>query len=139
MSWPPRSTCGSTVSIMTEPPRPPGAGDADDQTWILIAHFGGAAGALLGAGLAGWIVPLVVLLAKGDQSPVVRAETVKALNFQLLWSIIGVVGWATACFGIGVVVATVAGLIAVVFGVVAGVKASNGEPYDYPLYVRMIK
>src|SRR3954467_15904953 len=101
-------SCGSTVSAMTEPPRPPDdhnpyAGNdpysgstpppgyqpygptQDDRTWILVGHSGGAAGTFLGGGLAGWIVPLIVLLAKGNQSPIVRAESVKALNFQLLW------------------------------------------------------
>ena len=111
----------------------------DDQAWIQVAHFGGAAGALLGAGLAGWIVPLIVLLAKGDHAAVVRAESVKALNFQLLWSMAGVVGWATACFGVGVVIAAVAALIAVVFGAVAGMQASKDQPYDYPMYVRLIR
>ncbi|WP_433301931.1 DUF4870 domain-containing protein [Actinoplanes sp. CA-030573] len=117
---------------------PAGSG-LDDKNWILINHFGGAAGAFLGGGCSGWIVPLIVLLARGNQSPVVRAEAVKALNFQILWSIIALVGWATTCLVIGFIIGPVAWLIAIIFGVIAGVKASNNEPYNYPMTVQIIK
>lgn len=194
-------TCGPTVSAMTEPPRPPGAGNpddhtapsdpyaandpapgsappppppygygtpppgnsqygyapppsdpqygftpqpgyapsADDKTWILITHFGGAAGSLVSTGVLGWIVPLIAMLAKGNQSPAVRAESVKALNFQLLWSIVAFIGWVTFCTGIGIVIFLAAMVISIVFGVIAGVKASNNEPYNYPLTYALIK
>ncbi len=120
---------------------PPGgyAPGNDDKTWILVAHFGGAAGAFLGGGCSGWIAPLVALLAKGNQSPVVRAEAVKALNFQILWSIIAIVGWVLTCIIIGFFVGIAAWAIATIFGIVAGVKANNNEPYNYPMTVSLIK
>jgi uncharacterized protein len=119
----------------------PGGGSVagDDRTWILVAHFGGAAGAFLGGGCAGWIAPLVALLARGPQSPQVRAEAVKALNFQILWSIIALVGWILSCIIIGIFVGFAAMIIGIVFGVIAGVKASNNEPYNYPMTVSIIK
>ena len=116
-----------------------GGQTADDKTWIQIAHFGGALGAFVGGGLGGWIVPLIAMLAKGQQSPAVRAEAVKALNFQIVWSIVTVIGWATSCVVIGFVIIPIAALIAIIFGVIAGVKATNGEPYNYPMTVNLIK
>lgn len=120
---------------------PPGgyAPGNDDKTWILVAHFGGAAGAFLGGGCSGWIAPLVALLAKGNQSPVVRAEAVKALNFQILWSIIAIVGWVLTCIVIGFFVGIAAWAIATIIGIIAGVKANNNEPYNYPMTVSLIK
>ena len=138
----PPSGYGPPPSGYGPPPPMPGYGTApsqDDKTWILVAHFGGAAGALLGAGLSGWIVPLIALLAKGNQSPIVRAEAVKALNFQIVWAVVALVGWITVCVIIGVIIIPIATIIAVVFGVVAGLKASNNEPYNYPLTVHLIK
>jgi uncharacterized protein len=116
-----------------------GGQTADDKTWIQIAHFGGALGAFVGGGLGGWIVPLIAMLAKGNQSPVVRAEAVKALNFQIVWSIVTLIGWATSCVVIGFVIIPIAALIAIIFGVIAGVKATNNEPYNYPMTVNLIK
>jgi uncharacterized Tic20 family protein len=120
------------------PPAGYGPG-SDDKTWILVAHFGGAAGAFLGGGCSGWIAPLVALLAKGNQSPVVRAEAVKALNFQIVWTIAGIIGWATACVVIGFVIIPIAALISIIFGVIAGLKAVNNEPYNYPMTINLIK
>ena len=111
----------------------------DDKTWIMIAHFGGAAGAFIGGGVSGWIAPLIALLARGNQSPVVRAEAVKALNFQILWSIIALVGWISTCLIIGFIIGPAAWLVATIFGVIAGVKANNNEPYNYPMSVQLIK
>jgi uncharacterized Tic20 family protein len=119
--------------------QPGGTSSPDDKTWILIAHFGGAAGAFIGAGCSGWIAPLIALLARGNQSPVVRAEAIKALNFQIVWSVVAFIGWATACIAIGFVIAPIAMLIAIIFGVIAGVKANNNEPYDYPMSVSIVK
>ncbi|GAA2653244.1 DUF4870 domain-containing protein [Paractinoplanes durhamensis] len=117
----------------------PQATGPDDRTWVLIAHFGGALGAFLGGGLAGWIAPLIAFLARGPQSPVVRAEAVKALNFQVLWSIIALVGWITTCIVIGFFVWIAAMIVGIVFGIIAGVKASNNEGYNYPMTVSLIK
>ncbi|MBU2669750.1 DUF4870 domain-containing protein [Actinoplanes bogorensis] len=116
-----------------------GGQTADDKTWIQIAHFGGALGAFVGGGLGGWIVPLIAMMAKGQQSPAVRAEAVKALNFQIVWSIVGIIGWATTCIAIGFAIFPIAALIAIIFGVIAGVKATNGEPYNYPMTINLIK
>jgi len=120
---------------------PPGgyAPGNEDKTWILVAHFGGAAGAFLGGGCSGWIAPLVALLARGNQSPAVRAEAVKALNFQILWSIIAIVGWVLTCVLIGFIIGRGSWAIGTIFGIIAGIKANNNEPYNYPMTVSIIK
>ena len=121
------------------PPPPDGGSAQEDRTWILVAHFGGAAGAFVAGALCGWIAPLVAMLARGNQSPVVRAEAVKALNFHILWSIVALIGLATTCIGIGVIVWAAAWIVSIIFGVIAGIKAANGEPYNYPMSVQIIK
>jgi uncharacterized protein len=90
-------------------------------------------------GAGGWVAPLVAMLAKGNDSPTVRAHSVTALNFQITWSIVGVIGWLTMCIGIGILIYLTAVIVGVVFGIIAGVKALNGEQYNYPLAIKMIK
>lgn len=111
----------------------------DDRTWLLVAHFGGAAGALVGGGTLGWIAPLAAMLARGPQSPFVRAEAVKALNFQLIISIVSLVCWVLSCLVITWLIALIAMILGIVFGVIAGAKASNGEAYNYPFNVSIVK
>jgi hypothetical protein len=81
----------------------------------------------------------VALLVRGNQSPTVRAHAVAALNFQIFWSLIAIVGWIFTCIIIGAFVGIAAWLIATVIGVIAGVKASNGQPYRYPMSISIIK
>ncbi|GAA4462931.1 hypothetical protein GCM10023170_068460 [Phytohabitans houttuyneae] len=120
-------------------PAPSGYANNDEKTWALVAHFGGAAGAFIGGGTLGWVGPLVALLAKGNQSPTVRAHAIAALNFQLLWSIITVICWILVCVLIGAILAPIAAIIAIVFGIIGGVKANDGQLYNYPMSVSIIK
>ena len=123
------------------PPGAPPAGFAnnEDKTWALVAHFGGALGMLIGAGCGGWVAPLIAMLARGNQSPAVRAHAVAALNFQLLWSIIGIVGWILVCLIIGIFAVIAAMLLGIIFGVVAGLKANEGQYYKYPMSISIVK
>ena len=90
-------------------------------------------------GVGGWIAPLIALLVRGNQSPTVRAHSINALNFQLTWSIVGVIGYLTICVLVGVVLVPVAGLVGIVFGIIGGIKANDGELYEYPATIKMVK
>ncbi|RAO08715.1 DUF4870 domain-containing protein [Micromonospora noduli] len=118
----------------------PGGGYAnnEDKTWALVAHFGGALGALVSFGPLGFVAPLIAYLARGQQSPTVRAHALAALNFQILWSIIAFVllfvSWCLLFLpSIAVVV------IQILFGIIAGIKANEGTPYRYPMTANFIK
>jgi uncharacterized Tic20 family protein len=117
----------------------PGYANNDEKTWALVAHFGGAAGTLIGAGAGGWIAPLVALVAKGNESPTVRAHAVAALNFQILCSIVTIIGWITICLVIGFVIWPIAMIAGILFGVLGGIKANEGQFYKYPLSINLVK
>jgi uncharacterized protein len=129
---------------MTAPP--PGYASSEDKNWALIAHFGGAAGVLL-FGWGGFIAPLVAMLSKSS-SPTVRAHAVKALNFQLTWLGVSVALVLVLCcatvitLGIGAfgfVLLGVPYVIAIVFGIIGGVKANEGTLYEYPMTINLVK
>jgi len=94
---------------------------------------------LLGAGAGGWLPPLIALLAKGNTSPTVRAHAVAALNFQILWSVVGIIGWVLTCAVIGVVIWLAAMALGIIFGIIAGLKANEGQYYKYPMSLNIIK
>jgi uncharacterized protein len=122
------------------PPPPPGYSNNDEKTWTLLAHFGGAAGAFILSGVGGWIMPLIAMLSKGNQSPTVRAHAVNALNFQLTWTIVGVIGYPLLCaFGLGAILIAAAALMGIIFGIIGGVRANDGQLYTYPATIQMIK
>lgn len=113
---------------------PVGYANSDEKTWALIAHFGGA--------LTGFIAPLIVFLVKGNESQTTRAHSVAALNFQITWSVISFVSVILATcliFLIIPIVLYLVPLVQVVFGIVAGLKANEGQLYNYPMTVQLVK
>jgi uncharacterized Tic20 family protein len=115
---------------------PPGYASNDDKTWVLIAHFGGAVGML--TGFLGFVAPLIAYAVKGQQSPTVRAHAVAALNFQILWSAIGFVGIVLSCVTFGLITLAAA-IVGIIFGVIAGIKANEGQLYQYPMSLSVVK
>jgi uncharacterized Tic20 family protein len=105
----------------------------------MVAHFGGAAGMLITFGVGGWIAPLTVLLAKGKHAPTVRAHAVSALNFQLLWSAIGVLVWLVSWRPPVFLPLLVVTAVGVVFGVIGGLRANEGTVYAYPMAPRLVR
>jgi uncharacterized Tic20 family protein len=119
---------------------------AEDKQWASFAHFGGALGAFLGAGTAGWIAPLIIYLVFKDRGPFTRQESKEALNFQLTVTIyvIGlyILGAILAIVLIGFLLwplAWIVGILGVIFGIIGGVKVNNGEAYRYFHAIRMVK
>ncbi len=110
-----------------------------DKTWSLAAHFGGAVGMLITFGVGGWIAPLVVLLTKGNQSPTVREHALSALNFQLSWSIVGFLAWLIAWRPPVFLPLLTVTLVGVVFGVIGGLRANEGQLYRYPVSAHFVR
>jgi uncharacterized Tic20 family protein len=119
------------------PGSPAGYASSEEKTWALIAHFGGIA--------FGFIAGLVVLLVKGNESPTVRAHAVEALNFQITWSAIIFVTYIVAVCsafvtaGLGFILPLGAWVVLLLFSILAGVRANEGQLYHYPASLRLIK
>lgn len=119
----------------TPPPHPSGT-TSEERTWALAAHIGSLAAASI-VGLA-FLAPLVVLLVKGKDSAFVRAHAVESLNFQLSTLIYVFVSVVLAFVLVGFVLLAVLAVLWLVTVILATIKASNGEPYRYPLTIRMV-
>ncbi len=111
---------------------PPGVLTPDDKTWVAIAHFGGI--------IVGFIAPLVALLAKGNESAIVRANAVEALNFQITWGIATIVASiiGVCTFGILFFLPILTWIVIIVFSIIGGMKAIEGQPYRYPMTWRPV-
>jgi len=116
----------------------------EERTWGLITHLGGPVCLLLSAGLLGFVIPLIVWLAKRDESGFVDHQGREALNFQLTLFALHVLGWmfVLVTFGFGFLVILPAFLLLwlaeLILGVVAALRAYDGRRFRYPLTVRLI-
>jgi uncharacterized protein len=112
-------------SILTGSPAP----SQDDKTMALIAHIGGI--------IVPGLVPLIIMLTKGEKSPWVRGQAVEALNFQIVMVICYIVSAVLPIIGCITWAATF--IAAVVMGIIAGLKGNEGVSYRYPFSLRLIK
>src|SRR3954467_2435377 len=130
---------------MTEPPYPPpppppatgpapvGYANNDDKTWALVAHFGGI--------VVGFIAPLLAPLGRGNESPPVRAHAVQALNFQITWNVATLIAsvLATCTLGLLFFLPLITWVVIIVFSILGGLRANEGQLYKYPMTVRLVK
>ncbi len=116
----------------------------EQKTWGMIAHLSALIGFLVPFGNV--IGPLVVWLIKKDTMPFVDDQGKEALNFNIAVAIVVsglmIVGTVLLVILIGFVfymIAAVVGIAALVFMVIAGIKANEGVSYRYPYIFRLIK
>lgn len=119
----------------------------NDKNYSSITHLSGFAGCFFPFGNI--IVPLVLWLAKKNESSYIDAHGKAAVNFQLSLILYGfllallIVPIAILTLGLGII-AIVIGIIPAlilycVFIISASIKANNGEYYNYPFTIEFIK
>ncbi len=85
------------------------------------------------------IGPIIIWLVKREESAFIDFHGKEYLNFIISYTVYGIVAAITMIILIGFVLAPIVGVAAVVFTIIAAVKAFNGELYRIPLIFRIIK
>jgi uncharacterized Tic20 family protein len=127
----------------TSLPTPPGGvaapvASSNVRTWNILCH----ASALLGVFLhfPGHLLgPLIVWLAKRDDSPEIDAHGKESLNFQISMLIYNVVAAVFCLVLIGFVFLAALWVLNAVFVIIASIQASDGKFYRYPMTIRFIQ
>jgi uncharacterized protein len=110
----------------------------DERTWGMIAHL--AAFAVFVFPLGGNILaPLIIWLIRRDSSAYVEMEAREALNFNITVSLGWIVCGSLVLVLIGIPLGAALFLYWLVMAIVAGVKASEGVGYRYPISLRLVK
>jgi uncharacterized Tic20 family protein len=103
----------------------------DEKLWAMLIQLGGL--------FFGFLAPLIGYLVLKDRGPFVRAWAATALNFQLTLLIAYIAGAILVFVLIGFLILIAAGIISLVFAIVAAVKAYRGEWWQYPLTIRFVQ
>jgi uncharacterized Tic20 family protein len=114
----------SDLSASSTPPT------KDERNLALLSH-------LLGI-FTGFLGPLIIWLIKKDSSAYVSDQSKEALNFQITVAIAYLVSGLLTFVLIGCVLMPIVLLGALVLAIMATIAASKGEPYRYPLTLRLI-
>jgi len=119
------------------PPIPPVTA-SNVRNWNILCH----ASALLGVFVhfPGHLLgPLIVWLAKRDDSPEIDAHGKESLNFQISMLIYNVIAAVFCLVLIGFFFLAVLWVLNAVFVIVASIQASDGKFYRYPMTIRFIQ
>ena len=121
---------------------------AEERQWAMFAHLSALAGGLLTSAVGGWgffLGPLVIWLMKKDTMPFVADQAKEALNFNItvsalmiLFVVLGIVTLGLGFLLTGPLMMIV-GIAALVFIVIAAIKANEGVAYRYPFTLRLVK
>ncbi|TYB79788.1 DUF4870 domain-containing protein [Bizionia myxarmorum] len=110
----------------------------EDNQLLVLTHLSQLLTAITGFG--GLIVPLIIWVTQKDKVFKMDEHGKQIINFQISLFI-----YALLCvpaiflFGLGLIALIVVAIIALVFPIMNAIKASNGEPTNYPLSITFLK
>lgn len=113
-------------------PRPPAPhampmAPSEQNTWGTLAHVANL--------VLGWVGALLVMVTYGERSEWVRVNARESLNFALTMVIGVAVSYLLTLVIIGLPLLIACVVMAIVFPIIAAVKASRGEFYRYPVAI----
>ena len=108
------------------------------RNWAMACHMIALVG-LLGNGIGFFLGPLILWLVKREDDPFIDEQGKEAVNFQLTMCIALFVCFLLMFVVIGFVLLPIVLLLDIIFVIIAGMKAANGEHYRYPFAIRFLK
>ncbi|MFA5684440.1 MAG: DUF4870 domain-containing protein [Lysobacteraceae bacterium] len=122
---------------LAPPPPLPSGPSAESRQWAMFAHLSALIGFLIPFGNV--LGPLVIWQIKKNEMAFVDDQGKEALNFQITVLIAVVACLVLSVVLIGFLLLPLVGIAALVFTIIGGIKANNGETYRYPFTLRLVK
>jgi uncharacterized Tic20 family protein len=88
---------------------------------------------------AGIVVPIILWQIKKDEMPALDAHGKMVVNWLISSLIYFVVSLVLTIVLIGILGLIAFGIMSVVFPIIGGIKANNGEFWEYPLTIKFLK
>ena len=108
------------------------------RTWGMLCHLASLLW-LIGIPFANILAPLIVWLLKKNDYSFVDEQGKESMNFQISMTLLTLLAALLIIIKIGIILVFAIGIANVVFVIIASVKTSNGESYQYPFKIKFIK
>lgn len=115
----------------------PAGDDRETRHWAMILHLSVLSGLVVP--LAGLIVPVVIYVLKKDDLPGLVPHGHVVFNWMISAIIYCIISLILMLVLIGFILLPVLGLLSLVFPIIGGIKASDGEIWPYPLSIQFFK
>lgn len=118
------------------------APDGSDRGVAIFAHLAAPIGNLVSAGSLPFLGPLIVWLIYRRRSPFVRQAAAGSFNFNLGMTVLSLIGYVMVLtvilLPVGFILVALAAIFSLWFSIVGAIRASRGEPYRYPMQLRVL-
>ena len=108
-----------------------------EKDWGMACHLSALSGFVIPFG--SFLGPLIVWLVKRNEYDYVDIQGKEALNFQLTVLLATLVSGVLVLVVVGFILLAFVWIFSLVMTIIASVKASSGEYYQYPLTIRFLK
>ena len=108
----------------------------DEKMWAMLTHISTFAVFVFPVGNI--IAPLIILLIKKDEFPLVDDQGKEVLNFQISMTIYIIASVILIFVVIGIPILIGLAIFDFVITIIAAVKANDGIKYRYPITIRFI-
>lgn len=109
----------------------------DEQQMGLFLHLSQLAGLIVP--FAGLIVPIVIWQTQKDKMPALDAHGKMIVNWMISLLIYAVVSGVLTIVLVGILGLLAVAVMSIVFPIIGGIKANNGELWEYPLTIKFLK
>jgi len=100
------------------------------RVYCMVLHLSQLAGYALPG--AGWAVPIVMWAANKDQSPEIDVHGKIVLNWMITALIAGFLCFLLSFILIGIPLLFILGLVCIIYPIIGGIKANDGQVWHYP-------
>ena len=87
----------------------------------------------------GIIVPIVLWQTNKEKMPALDAHGKMVVNWMISFTIYAIVSIILMFVLIGFLTIIAVGIMGIVFPIIGGIKANNGELWEYPLTIKFLK
>ena len=125
---------------MSDPNSSPASGAAPtetERTWGMLAHLSALVGLVIPL-IGNVLGPLVVSIARSDQSAFVAAHAKEALNFNISVTLAALLCTLLMLVFVGFLLGSALFIAWLVMTLIAAIKASEGAAYRYPFSLRLV-
>jgi uncharacterized protein len=109
----------------------------NERTWGMLAHLSALVGLVIPL-IGNVLGPLVVSIARSDQSAFVAAHAKEALNFNISVTLAALLCTLLMLVFVGFLLGSALFVAWLVMTLIAAIKASEGAAYRYPFSLRLV-
>ncbi len=105
--------------------------------WAMFLHLSQLAGFIIP--LVGLVAPIIIWQTQKAEYPILDEHGKAVINWIISELIYGAICFVLIFVVIGFPMLMILGILGVVFPIIGGIKANNGELWQYPLTINIIK